>query len=59
MSPMACPWVKFAAINFALALGLAWIVQDWPDALAIMLITAALSLAQVLYWAWVCNGFRR
>jgi hypothetical protein len=56
-----CSWTKLAAANFALALGLAAIfrLQELSDAVAIMLITSALSVAQVLYWTFVCNGFRR
>jgi hypothetical protein len=50
-----------AALNFAAALVLAAIfrAQDLPAALAIMLIAAALSAAQALYWVWVCGHFYR
>jgi hypothetical protein len=56
-----CFWVRLAAINLALALGLAVVfkAQNLSDIVAIALITAALSLAQLLYWMWVCGGFRR
>jgi hypothetical protein len=56
-----CGWVILAALNFAAALVLAAIfrAQDLPAALAIMLIAAALSVAQALFWAWICGYFRR
>jgi hypothetical protein len=56
-----CFWVRLAAVNLALALGLAVVfkAQDLSGIVAIALITAALSLAQLLYWMCVCGGLRR
>ena len=52
-----CGWTKLAAINFGLALALAGIFRalGMADASAIFVIAAALSVAQALYWAWVCR----
>ena len=56
-----CAWTKFAAANMALSLGLAVVfrLQELPDAVAIMLIAAALTVMQAVYWFWICQGFRR